>query len=440
MKAMQSEATRPSRRAFLKGMTAVTGGALLAACGPSGGADTGAGDSMADDTAMEEAITIRFMSWADIFGEVLDLYNESHETQVEMSVSPWSGYSEKMLTQFAGGTVPEIMWVQSMFFPMLVQRNVFAEIDGLVERDGVDVDGLVGSPWVWVGWQGKAYGIPAHGAVPRGLGYNIRLFEEAGVELPRYDDWNMDEMDAAAKAIADPPEIWGAAAPPSMTYLDLIMSNGGSLFNEDETECLLNSDEAREVFAYPADWILESGVSPKPAEEQLLGEMIFASDRIAMVASVLTDWDSWGPITQDYAMNATMALWPIMPGGKRISTGQAHPFSIPSSTEYVDEAWDFISYYVWDEAAITAMIKLIPVPYKFTENAAKFVDDPVQYEFMTKPFEYADTFVPEHWGIKPTEVRRAFTAELELMLLGDTTVDEATDNMVDKINAILADV
>ena len=72
---------------------------------------------------------------------------------------------------------------------MLVQRNVFAEIDGLVERDGVDVDGLVGSPWVWVGWQGKAYGIPAHGAVPRGLGYNIRLFEEAGVELPRYDDW-----------------------------------------------------------------------------------------------------------------------------------------------------------------------------------------------------------------------------------------------------------
>ena len=48
-----------------------------------------------------------------------------------------------------------------------------------------------------------------------------------------------------------------------------------------------------------------------------------------MVASVLTDWDSWGPITQDYAMNATMALWPIMPGGKRISTGQAHPFSIP---------------------------------------------------------------------------------------------------------------
>ena len=151
-------------------MTAVTGGALLAACGPSGGADTGAGDSMADDTAMEEAITIRFMSWADIFGEVLDLYNESHETQVEMSVSPWSGYSEKMLTQFAGGTVPEIMWVQSMFFPMLVQRNVFAEIDGLVERDGVDVDGLVGSPWVWVGWQGKAYGIPAHGAVPRGWG------------------------------------------------------------------------------------------------------------------------------------------------------------------------------------------------------------------------------------------------------------------------------
>ncbi len=271
-----------------------TGGALLAACAPGGG-DSGAGDEMADDSAMQEAVIIRFMSWADIFGEVLELYNESHETQVEMAVNPWSGYAEKLLTQFAGGTVPEVLWVQAPFFPMLVQREVFAEVDGLIERDGVDVDGLVGSPWVWAGWQGTAYGVPAHGAVPRGLAYNIRLFEEAGVELPRYADWDMAEMDAAAKAIASPPDIWGAATPPNLVYLDLIMSNGGSLLNEDETQCLLDSDEAREVFAYSVDWLLESGVSPKPAEQELLGERIFASDKIAMLAAVLTDWDSWGP-------------------------------------------------------------------------------------------------------------------------------------------------
>ena len=174
----------------------------------------------------------------------------------------------------------------------------------LIERDGVDGDGLVGSPWVWAGYQGNAYGVPSHGAVPRGLAYNISLFEEAGVKLPRYDDWTMDEMDAAVKAIASPPEIWGAAVPPNMIYLDLIMSNGGSLFNEDETQCLLNSDEAREAFTYSVDWLLESGVSPTPSQQQLLGERIFASDKIGMVAAVLSDWDSWGANTQDYALNA----------------------------------------------------------------------------------------------------------------------------------------
>jgi multiple sugar transport system substrate-binding protein len=419
-------------------MSVATGGALLAACAPGGG-DSGAGDEMADDSAMQEAVIIRFMSWADIFGEVLELYNESHETQVEMAVNPWSGYAEKLLTQFAGGTVPEVLWVQAPFFPMLVQREVFAEVDGLIERDGVDVDGLVGSPWVWAGWQGTAYGVPAHGAVPRGLAYNIRLFEEAGVELPRYADWDMAEMDAAAKAIASPPDIWGAATPPNMVYLDLIMSNGGSLFNQDETQCLLDSDEAREVFTYSVDWLLESGISPSPAEQQLLGERIFASDKIAMLAAVLTDWDSWGPNTQDYAMDASMALWPIMPGGKRISTGQSHPFSIPANTDYVDQAWDFISFYVWDEQAITAMIQKIAIPYKFAENAAKFVDDPVQLDFMTKPFTFGDTFVPEHWGSKPSEVQRAFTSELELMLLGDSSIEQATDNMVEQINAIQAE-
>jgi multiple sugar transport system substrate-binding protein len=438
MSTMLNAATQPSRRAFLKGMTVAAGGALLAACAAPG-APAGGGESMADDSAMEEAVTLRFMAWGDIFGDVLDLYNGANETQVEMAVSPWSGYAEKMLTQFAGGTAPEILWVQAPFFPLLVQRSVFAQLDALIERDGVDVDGLVGSPWVWAGYQGNAYGVPSHGAVPRGLAYNISLFEEAGVELPRYDDWTMDEMDAAVKAIASPPDIWGAAVPPNMIYLDLIMSNGGSLFNEDETQCLLNSDEAREAFTYSVDWLLESGVSPTPGEQQLLGERIFASDKIGMVAAVLTDWDSWGANTQDYALNADMALWPIMPGGKRVSTGQSHPFSIPANTPYVDQAWDFISFYVWDEEAITAMIKKIAIPYKFAENAAKFVDDPVQLDFMTKPFTFGDTFVPEHWGSKPTEVQRAFTSELELMLLGDSSIEQATDNMVEQINAIQAE-
>ena len=379
------------------------------------------------------------MAWGDIFGEVLELYNGSHETQVEMAVSPRSGYAEKMLTQFAGGTAPEVRWVQAPFFPLLVQRSVFAVVDELIERDGVDVDGLVGSPWVWAGYQGKAYGVPSHGAVPRGLAYNISLLEEAGVELPRYDDWTMDEMDAAVKAIASPPDVWGAALPPNMIYLDLVMSNGGSLFNEDETQCLLNSDEAREAFTYSVDWLLESGVAPTPSQQQLLGERIFASDKIGMVAAVLSDWDSWGANTQDYALYATMALWPMMPGGSRVSTGQSHPFCIPSNTPYIDQAWDFISFYVWNEEAITAMIKKIPIPYKFAENAAKFVDDPVQLDFMTKPFTFGDTFVPEHWGSKPTEVQRAFTSELELLLLGDSSIEETTDNMVEKINAIQAE-
>ena len=58
---------------------------------------------------------------------------------------------------------------------------------------------------------------------------------------------------------------------------------------------------------------------------------------------------------------------------------------------------------------------------------------------MTKPFTYGDTFVPERWGSKPTEVQRAFTEELELTLLGDSPIEEATDNMVAKINAIQAE-
>ena len=42
-------------------------------------------------------------------------------------------------------------------------------------------------------------------------------------------------------------------------------------------------------------------------------------------------------------------------------------------------------------------------------------------------------------GSKPTEVQRAFTEELETAAPGDSSIEEATDNMVSKINAIQAE-
>lgn len=432
MSTENNQTSKMTRRTFLQGASIAVGSVLLAACVPAaapGGAQ-----------ATKETVTIKFGSWADIFGDVLKGFNETHpDTQVEMAISPWQGYAEKMLTQFAGGTAPDVMWVQAPFYPMLVRRAVFAALDAQIERDKPDLDGLVVHPKVWASFEGKIYGIPAHGAVPRGLAYNRRLFNEAGVELPRYADWTMDEMDAAAKKIAQPPEIWGAIDPPNMVYLDLIISNGGALFNEDETQCLLNSPEARAAFNYVVDWRLQAKIAPTPGERELMGENIFASDKIAMMAAVLSDWDSFGPITKDHTMDATMALWPIMPGGKRVSTGQAHPFCMPSNSANLEQAWEFVKYYVWDPAAIRAMIKLIPVSYKFAEYAAENIKDETQLQFMTEPFNYADTFIPEYWGTKPTEVQKAFQEELDLMLLGDKSVDEATDAMVEKINAIQAE-
>ena len=41
---------------------------------------------------------------------------------------------------------------------------------------------------------------------------------------------------------------------------------------------------------------------------------------------------------------------------------------------------------------------------------------------------------------QPDRAGAPFTEELELMLLGDSSIEEATDNMVSKINAIQADV
>jgi multiple sugar transport system substrate-binding protein len=428
---------------MLKGLGVIASGAVLAACAPQATpAPTQApGEEeapAAEPSGGEEVVNLRFMSWAGIFDDLVAAFNESHPNiQVEMAISPWSGYAEKQLTQLAAGTNPEINWVQASFWPMLVRRNVWAVIDDYLVNE--DVEGLDIDPVLWAGYEGKAYGVPAHNPAPRGLNYNIALFNEAGVELPDFADWTMDDMDAAAKAIASPPDIWGCQANFSAWFLDFVLSNGGSLYNEDETECTLNSPEAREAFKYSVDWLCESKIAPTPADQELLGENVFASEKIGMTITVVMDWDTFGASTQDYAMDAWVCLLPKMPGGERLSTAQAHPFSIPADSEYIDEAWEFIRWYIWDETAIDIMLKLIPITYKMEEHVAQTLDDERAIQFYSEALAMMDTFIPEYWGVKTTEVQSAYFEELELMMLCEKSIEDATDGMVEKINAILAE-
>ena len=442
-----------SRRQMLKGLGLTTAGVVLAACAPkpeptpvpTAKPAEKPPEKPTEAPAPAEAEKIYFMTWAGIFDELVEGFNTKFAGKVECEITivPWGGYAEKALTQLAAGTNPEVMWVQAPFFPMMAKRGVFAEMEALIARDKVDTDGLTHKAEIWGSVDGKIYGIPAHIAVPRGLMYNIGLLNAAGVDLPT-NDWDMDDMDAAVKAVAKPPDVWGATPRfGNMLYQDLILSNGGSILNDDETKCVMNTPEAREAFKYSVDWLLESKVGPTPAEQELLGERVFASDKLAMTQMVVTDWDSFGAVTKDYTIDAWMVSWPTMPRGKRLATAQSHPLSMPKaiSAAKMDAAWEFIKYYVWDDEGINIILKKIPHIYKFSEFAKARVKDEKQLRFMTELVElHGQTWIPELWGPAPSETQNAINEQIELMLLGDASIEEATDAMVKNIDEILADL
>jgi|GEM_PF-1685414 len=447
---------RVTRRAFLKDLMVMAGAGILGACA-SPAQPTKAPEATkapAADKATEPPkptavpaaagkTKIVFSTWADVFAGITKPFNEGQSAiEVSTTIVPYGEYDQKLMTQFAGGTAPDVIWTPGPLFPVWAYKDVLLPIQPLLDTDKPDVAGLAAKPEVWCKSRkdGKIYGMPMHAVLNcRGLAYNIGLFKKAGVDLPKYADWTMDDLDAAVKKIAKPPDIWGATVPLyNGTYLELILSNGGSLFNEDETKCLLNTDKARAVFKYSVDWLLKSKIAPTPAQQQLLGERVFASDKLATTPFVMTDWDSFKANTKDLAIEAWVAMWPKMPGGKRVSTGDGHPFVMPKSGKNTKAGWEFIKYWLWNDTAIQNILKIIPCNYKFIENAKKAVTDPKQLQFLIEPAAYADTIVPTWWGLHTSEVLKIFKEELEAMHLGAKTIEQATDDMVKRINVVQA--
>jgi len=80
------------------------------------------------------------------------------------------------------------------------------------------------------------------------LGFNVRRFEEAGVELPT-DGWTWEEMLEAAERLTDKRrDLYGISiTPPSPILLALLVNAGGDLLDETGEQCLLDREEAVEA-------------------------------------------------------------------------------------------------------------------------------------------------------------------------------------------------
>jgi multiple sugar transport system substrate-binding protein len=213
--------------------------------GDGGGGDGGAEEDRTAPPPEGDGVALTLMGFASSPAEdqqlsaILDAYNEQSDNSATFSPQP--EYDTTLQAALAGGTPPDVFYLDSNRLPDFVQSGVLMPVDGRIDdeddfyeslRDAFSIDGQFWCP-------PKDFSTLA-------LQYNVDHLEEAGIEPPT--TW--DELAAAAEALTTDDRVGLVMGPEYPRWGAFMFQAGGSVLNEERTEMAIDSEENRTAFTY----------------------------------------------------------------------------------------------------------------------------------------------------------------------------------------------
>src|SRR3989339_378502 len=182
------------RSAFLKALTIIWGTAFILM---SFNGCTKGKNEKPKGTVLKLAYAGGLLS-KSIMESVIDSFERSHPgITVEMQYIE-NNYPQKLQTQIAGGTCPDLVWVPDIQFSAYVSKGAFMKLDTFSKNDEkFNLDDYYPQAVEMFKYQDGLYGIPLNCA-PLVLQYNKDLFDEAGIKYPG-KDWTWDDFLIVAK-------------------------------------------------------------------------------------------------------------------------------------------------------------------------------------------------------------------------------------------------
>jgi len=170
---------------------------------------------------------------------------------VNVSVSDWDAYWDKLQTGIAGGAAPDVFAMDGPLFPDYQSRDVLLDLKPFIDRDGYDLTQLADQGVADFTTAGGQFGLPRD-LNTIALYYNKAKFDEAGVAYPD-DTWDWAKLvDAAKKLTKDTdgdgtPDQWGfytETTDMENYWLSTVWQNGGDVLAADGKSTVLGTDEA----------------------------------------------------------------------------------------------------------------------------------------------------------------------------------------------------
>ncbi|WP_289136992.1 sugar ABC transporter substrate-binding protein [uncultured Brevibacillus sp.] len=319
--------------------------------------------------------------------EIIAKFQTSHPNiKIKTETAPYEDFYQKLTTQIAAGTAPDIWQSDGTKVFGFAQRGAIRDITDYVTKEinKDEVNGLEFNKDA----DGKYWGVP-QGIQVGALFYNKDLFDKAGVSYPTAD-WTWDDLKAAAAKLTldangqnadDPAFDKNSVKQFGFTFFgssrgafNILKAYGGGVLDPTMTKSIIDSPENKKAVEWMADG-MKRRLFPNPADLKAFQSnfKVFLSGASAMQIDIYAATTAMNGAELNY----DVAPLPKGPDGKRFAPVIANSWVInkKANEQKVRAAQEWITYWTTsDEAQVewTQVGEAIPVK-KSVANSDKFL-------------------------------------------------------------------
>jgi multiple sugar transport system substrate-binding protein len=379
----------------------------------------------------------------NLYQQLIDKFEAAHPTiSVSIDWLPWDTYLTKLKTGFAAGDPPDVFWLWVNDAEYYASRGTLLDITPYVKKDNFNLDDFFPTSLNAYKYQDGLYGLPRESSAIV-LYYNKDLFDQAGIAYPD-ENLTFDQyLDIAQKLTKkdDKGNITQFGSGGMSDYSEfwtVVWSNGGDVFDETKTKCVMDSPEAEQAIQWMADLSNKYHVAPTAGESGTMSaEQLFLSGKIAMFLS-----GRWSTMTLWNAANAPkwdIAPVPAISPEKRTTRTSAGAHAIAKDTKHPEEAWELLKYLSSKEAYdfLSASGVIIPA-YKPVAESDTFLQpgkDPAHAQIFLDAMSYAKF---EPISVNYPKVEDVMYAGLGSVWDGSKTAAEVAPDLCPKLEAAAA--
>lgn len=374
--------------------------------------------------------------------------------RVEPEFVSWGDYFQKMPVLLAAGELPDVVWAESgNIYGQLIRPMddpPLLDLAPYMKRDNFNMDGFDTRNWPLLTHRGRVLGVPWAHVMGAGqtLGYNMRMFDEAGIAYPDENwTWQADFIPASRKltkkAAADQVERYGSNFVASFRgfWAQVLYTYGGRIFSADNTAVALNDPRAYAALQLIRD-LRANGLAVWGSTNDLMtkGQIAMGFEWWSIQSSIL------GQMADAYGVT----VYPKGPAGHGIFQGPmanpAHSLVISRNTKHPDEAWTFVRFMTTEEEALMAWRggrEKPPVPYRpLVRKWGELLTPGERERWLPAAILWDELAVRVDQPVDPTdtntrEIDAIFAEEFTRLFNGEIPVEAAVAQAKQRVEAVM---